>query len=401
MRIAYFTDSFLPQVNGIATSLANQARQLGKQGHQIMIFTPKLDDILRERFHATNVQVVTLPTIPALVYTELKLGVFGLPRVIKNLRKFKPDIIHFHTPFTVGMDAIMAAKIFKKPLVGSLHVYLGNKGYVQQIIKSQLAAKFLGKFADRYYYFMYNQCNLVISPSKLVAEELKSNGFKKPVAYIPNGVITAGTKILSEKEQINFKKKYNLKEKVVLHFGRLSYEKNVDVLIRSFHKLALKHSDISLFIIGDGPSKKSLVKLAQKLGIEKNVVFTGFIDHQLLLSSGLLSIGNLFVTTSPMEVNPMAVLEAMLYGLPIVGVKQAGLIELVTTNGFLVKPGDIEQLTEKIEKILYEREIANKMRAQSLKLIKNYSIDKTTNKLLSFYETLISKASFSPEPKIN
>lgn len=391
MRIAYFTDSFLPQVNGIATSLANQAKQLGDQGHQIMIFTPKLDDIPREGFRAKNVHIIHLPTIPALMYTELKLGVFGLPKVIKNLRSFKPDIIHLHTPFTVGMDAIMAAKIFKKPLVGSLHVYLGNKGYVQQIIKYNNAARFLGKFTDRYYYFIYNQCDLVISPSKLAAEELKSNGFKKPVAYIPNGVILDGTKLLSQKEQINFRKKYHLKEKVILHFGRLSHEKNVDVLIKSFQMLLKNHPDVSLLIIGDGPAKKSLMRITRRLGLEKNVIFTGFITHQMLLSSGLLSIGDVFATASPMEVNPMAVLEAMLYGLPIVGVKQAGLIELVTTNGFLVKPDSTQDLREKIERLLYDQKLAAKMSQESLKRIQDYSIEKTTDKLLHFYQETLNQ----------
>ena len=388
MKIAYFTDTFLPQVNGIATSLANQAKTLGEAGHNVLIFIPKLDGIKREKFEAKNVTIVHLPTVPSLIYTEFKFGVFGLPRVIKYLTKFNPDIIHLHSPLTIGMDAILAAKIFKKPLVGTIHIYLTNADYYLGFVKYKLAVKLLDKVSQRYLNFLYGQCDLLLSPSKLLVGELSKNGFKKEVRYLPNGIILDQPKFLSTKEKDKLKQKYSLKEKVVLHFGRLSYEKNIDVLIKSFSELVQNHQDVSLLIIGDGPSKTNLIKLTKKIGLEKEVIFTGFIDNQYLLSSGILGIGDVFATASTMEVNPMAVLEAMSYGLPIVGVKQAGLIELVSTNGFLVKPGDIRQLTEKIEKILYDTKMASQMRAQSLELIKQYSVEKTAKKLLGFYRNL-------------
>lgn len=388
MKIAYFTDMFLPQISGVATSLSNQARVLGELGHTVLIFTPRLDGIKREKFNAKNVTIVHLPTIPALIYTEFKFGVFGLPRVIKYLTKFKPDIIHLHSPFTIGMDAVMAAKIFKVPLVGTVHIYFTNSDYLR-FVKYKLAVRLLDKISQRYLNFLYGQCDFLFSPSKLLATELSKNGFKRKVSYLPNGILLDQPKFLSAKSKDKLKQRYGLKEKVVLHFGRLSYEKNVDLLIRAFHILSKNHHDISLLIIGDGPAKKSLIKLTKKLGLEKEVTFTGFIDHQHLLSSGLLSLGDVFATASNMEVNPMAVLEAMTYGLPIVGVKQAGLIELVSSNGYLVRPGDTSGFAQRIEKILYDPKTSAQMREKSLKLIKQYSVEKTVNKLLGFYRDLI------------
>ncbi|MCL4366315.1 glycosyltransferase, partial [Patescibacteria group bacterium] len=164
MRVAYFTDTFLPQINGIATALANQATELGRRGHNVLIFTPKLDGIEREKFKAKNVQVIHLPTVPALLYPEFKLGVFGLPKVIKYLVKFKPDIIHLHSPLTVGMDAVMAAKLFKKPLVGTIHVYFAESGYLRWL-KYRLAVKIVDKVVQRYLNFMFTQCDLVLYKS--------------------------------------------------------------------------------------------------------------------------------------------------------------------------------------------------------------------------------------------
>lgn len=390
MKVAYFTDTFLPQVNGIATALANQATELGKMGHNVLIFTPKLDGIPREKFTADNVQVVHLPTVPVLLYPEFKLGVFGLPKVIKYLAKFNPDIIHLHSPLTVGMDAVMAAKIFKKPLVGTIHVYLTDSSYLRWL-KYKLAVKVVHKVMERYLNFLFNQCDLVLAPSKMLVKELYESGFKKTVHYLPNGVILKQQKVLSDTAKNNIKKKYGLKEKVVLHFGRLSPEKNIDLLIKSFQYLTKNHQDISLLIIGDGPAKKALIKLTKKLGIEKQVVFTGFIDHQKLISSGELSIGDVFATASTMENSPMVVLEAEMHGLPIVGVKQAGLVELISSNGFLAEAGDAKGIAEKIEKILFDKMLAASMKEKSLEVIKPYSINKVVDKLLGFYHKLESE----------
>lgn len=386
MRIAYFTDTFLPQVNGVATALANQAEELGARSHKILIFTPKLDNIRRRKFKAKNVEVVHLPTLPALLYPEFKLGVFGFPKVVQTLKRFKPDIIHLHTPLTVGVDAVLAARFFNKPLVGTVHVYFSESGYLRWL-KYKVAVKIVDKIVQRFLNFIFRQCDLVLVPSKMLITELNEEGFEKPLSYLPNGVsvqkITA-----SIKEKGNFKIKYGLKEKVILHFGRLSHEKNVDILIKSFHLLLKKHKNISLLIIGDGPTKSRLIKLTKKLGIEKNVIFTGFIDHQILLSSGILCIADLFSTASPMENNPMVVLEAMACGLPIVGVKQAGLIELVSANGYLVEPGNIKMMAGKMEQILFNEKLAKEMGKKSLEAVKPYAITAVADQLLAYYQNL-------------
>ncbi|MDP3973993.1 MAG: glycosyltransferase [Candidatus Daviesbacteria bacterium] len=389
MRIVYFTDMFLPQANGVATSLGNFARELGERGHEVLIFTPKLDHIKRKKFQAKNVRVVSLPSVPSF-YTELNLVIFGLPKALTYLRKFDPDIIHLQSTMTIGIDAVMAAKLLKKPLVGSIHIYFTNSDFLR-FFKYKLAIKLLNKIALRYINFLYKKCDLLLTPSQLLIGELQQRKFKKEVHYLPNGLYLNDVKFLTEAEKSRLKKKYRLEDQVVLHFGRLSYEKSIEDLIKSFQILVEKYPHTSLLIIGDGPAKKSLMKLTHHLGIGKNVVFTGFIAHQKLLSSSLLSIADIFATTSQMEVNPMVVLEAMMYGLPIVGVKQAGLIELVLENGFLVEPNNTKQLAESMEKILSDPKLKKEMGQRSLKKIKDYSIDKTTTQLINYYRDIIVK----------
>ena len=386
MRIAYFTDTFLPQVNGVATALANQARELGARGHHVLIFTPKLDNIKRRKFKAKNVEVVHLPTVPALLYPEFKLGIFGFPKVVQTLIKFKPDIIHLHTPLTVGVDAVLAARFFNKPLVGTVHVFFSESGYLRWL-KYKMAVKIVDKVIQRFLNFIFRQCDLVLVPSKMLIVELKKDRFEKPIGYLPNGVSTQ-KKELSLPGRTAIKKKYGLKEKVILHSGRLSHEKNVEILIRAFYLISKKHQNISLLIIGDGPTKNKLINLTRKLGLEKSVRFTGFIDHQVLLSSGILDIADVFATASPMENNPMVVLEAEMNGLPIVAAKQAGLIELVSNNGFLVDPLNTKMMAEKIEQILFDDDMAKEMGKNSQEVVRPYAIKTVVDTLLTYYTNL-------------
>jgi 1,2-diacylglycerol 3-alpha-glucosyltransferase len=389
MRIAYFTDMFLPQANGVATSLGNFARELGRRGHHVLIFTPKLDHIKREKFSAKNVSVISLPSLPSF-YTEMNLVVFGLPKALKYLREFNPDVIHLQTTTTIGIDAVLVAKLLKKPLVGSIHVYFTNADFLK-FFRYKMATRLLNKIALRYINFLYKKCDLLLTPSRSLIEELEKKKFRKKVYYLPNGILLNVSTPLTSTQKSLFRKKYKLQNKVILHFGRLSYEKSIDTLLKSFQILRQRQKDVSLLIIGDGPAKESLVKLAHKLDIGKNVSFTGFIAHQTLLSSGLLNIADIFVTASQMEVNPMVVLEAMMFKLPIVGVKQAGLIELVSGNGYLVEPNNSNLLAESIEKILLNPKLKRDMGQESFEIVQKYTIDKTTSQLLSYYQELLAR----------
>lgn len=386
MRIAYFTDTFLPQVNGIATSIANISASLGEKGHEIVIFAPKTKGIKRKFFYAKNVTVIYLSSIPIYVYPEFRLGIFALPKILKVLATFTPDIIHFHTPATVGLDALLAAKILKKPLVGTFHAYLTNPEYIGWI-KSRLAVLTISEFVLNFCRILYNACDVQLAPSKSLIKELYQVGYKKPIVYFPNSVALEKLKRLSAEEKLSHKRRLKLKEKVVLHFGRISQEKKIEHIIYAFGLLLKRMSGVSLLIIGDGPAKNDLKKLVAKLHLKKQIVFMNFISHQDLMSSGILSIADLFVTASTMENQPMVVLEAMGVGLPIVAIKKAVMRELVGNNGLLAEDNPSD-LAVKMEKILKNSTLQRKMSKESLKKVQQYSAEHLANKLVALYQSI-------------
>ena len=236
MRIAFFTDTFLPQVNGVATSIANVAEELGKQGHQVLIFAPRTKRSAGPVFRAQGVTVVRFLSIPALVYPDFRLSVFGLPKVMRTLRKFKPDILHFHTPITGGTYALEAAYLLRKPLIGTNHIYLTkhNHDFFKSMSTNPLAIKFMVSIVLHYFRLFYDACDLWIAPSQRLIVELQESGFKKDMRCLPNGIPLDKIVRLTQKQREAMGAKYGLKRKVVLHFGRLSAEKCIDDVLRGY-----------------------------------------------------------------------------------------------------------------------------------------------------------------------
>lgn len=391
MRIAFFTDTFIPQINGIATAAANLAEGLGKAGHKVIVLVPTQDDMKRKMFRKKNVRVVYLPSVPVLVYPEIRLEIFGFAQVFSELKEFKPDLIHVHTPGTVGLDALLASYIFKVPLVGTVHTFFTQEEHTQWISNAILHKAFAGTLT-KYYRSFYESCDYLFCPSKLLLDELEQHALKSPVYHVPNAIAAhEKTKKLSVSERKSLKKKYGLKEKVIIHFGRLSGEKNVEDVLRTFALLSQKRDDLSLLIIGDGPLRTSLNKLAITLGIADNVIFTGFIDHTTLLSSHMLEIGDLFVTASVTENQPMVVLEAMSFGLPVVGVKQAGMIEMIKNNGYLVPVGDLKVMASKLRAILDSTELQATLSKHAIESAKQYDITHVVDRTVGYYNTFIKQ----------
>lgn len=392
MRIAFFTDTFLPQVNGVATSIARFAEELGKRGHKVLIICPAPRGKER-RWKAKNVRVVDLPSIPAVLYADFRLSPFvGLPRTLSAIRSFKPDVIHFHTTLAIAVDALLAAKFFGKPLIGTNHVLLSktHNEYLSFLTSNKFLRGYLSRAALAYAFAFYSTCDLSIAPSKLLISELRKSGYRQKIDYLPNAVpLPAKTRITAAQHK-TFWSRYNLRERVLIHVGRLSKEKRVDQVLQAFSRVCHARKDVSLMVIGDGPDRVRLEKLAKKLGIAGATVFTGFIAPDKLYHSGMLSTGDAFVTASAMESQGMAVIEAMAFGLPIVAVGEGALPEVIGKAGILVKKGRTGEMSEAMLRILNNKPLAKKLRKAALVQFAEFSIESTTDKLLDLYKEAIA-----------
>ena len=383
MRIAFFTDTFPPEVNGVANTAARAARALAAAGHQMKVFTVSRlspEEIQKEVGGAYEVE--TIPSVRLPIYLGVRVTApVGL--ALRKVARFRPDILHSHTPFSMGWEAVWAARFLGVPLVGTHHTFFNH--YLKHVhLDYAWAERLSWKLTVGY----YNRCDLVVSPTRSLIDELMANGLKRPPEIIPNAVDTELFRPAADRAQL--KTRLGLPEKVVVHMGRLSYEKSIDQALRAF-KLVVEHGeDAVLVIIGDGPGKSELESLAGELGLEKRVRFTGFIYGRELVE--YLQASDVFLTASKSENMPLALLEAMATGLPILAVRSLGLTEMVAdkSNGYLLAPDDTSAMAEHTIKLLRDDELRRSFATASRALSEKYSEHTITRNFERLYSRLMA-----------
>ena len=389
MKIAFFTDHFLPDISGVSTSLYTIATALAKRGHAVTIFTPRPSRRKQMPVFTNNLVIEHVSSFPSLFYQNLRVGTPIAPRTIQKLRALNPDIIHVQTPYSLGITGVLLGRMFKKPVIGSFHGYFMEPEYLQILgIKGQ--ATFLNSFLWKYATFFYNHCTIIHTPSSLTKSELQSRKVKKQIVVIPNTIDQTRIAFKDTQSIKKLKEKYMLKDSVALYVGRLSPEKNIDLLLRSFSKLVKKFPQVSLMIIGDGPSKKHLETFCKKEHIQNSVVFTGEIPHEKLLKDGFFQAATLFVTPSASELQPVSIIEAMYFSLPVVGVAKRGVSEMLEGVGVLAKPNSPRSLSQMLSLVLSDKSLQKMLAMQSQKEFrKKYTLPIVISHYEHMYQRLL------------
>lgn len=407
MKIAYFTDAFIPNVNGVSFSV-DTFSQLLSANNKIEIYAPSYKGRGKTQKRG-KVTVCRYYSLPIPTYKDAHLAVPDVVGIYNHVEKFDPDIIHIHTPGSLGLAGILVAKMLRKPLVGTYHTLVSEvlvyaslqkllDKYLQAIDKvvggvgadlgllqkngslakkETLPQKLTWSALNRIYGYM----DLVICPSDAIKRELVKRGMKKRVEVVSNGV---------DLKMFPVKRNYKVTKKI-LHVGRLGYEKNVDVIIKAFARIAQANSELQLVIAGDGPAKNDLMKMTVNMKISDRVIFLGMVKRELLCK--VYKDADVFVTTSTMETQGMVVLEAMACGLPVVGVKRYALPDLVKNgeNGYVVKPGDEKMLADRILKIMNDGVLMEKMGNNSRKMALTHEVSDMVRKLSRLYDEVLLK----------
>jgi 1,2-diacylglycerol 3-alpha-glucosyltransferase len=364
MRIGFFTDTFLPQRNGVVTSLLGFGPELVKRGYEVFVFCPQSN--VKEY---GGMIVHSYPSVTFRPYQEFKIAV---PRGSERVPKL--DIVHTHSPFSLGVFGLRVSKKQKIPRVSTFHTVLSE--YVRYL--SRFGKGFFRGIAWRYCRLYYNRHRNIIAPSNALKRVLRGHHIKKPIAVIPTGI---DIDFFKPAKKGNARKQLGIKndEKVFLSLGRLGYEKNIDVVLK-----ALENIDGKLIIAGGGPAEKKLKKLKMELGLRNKVSFTGYIPEKL--KPLYYSAVDALVIASESETQGVVVAEAMACGTPAIAADFLALPEIVKDgkNGYLFEPGDVEVLSQ----ILQNFKPTKRMKNAALKSAGEFSIQKCTNKLEKFYSAL-------------
>lgn len=388
MRILIFTDTFLPQINGVVTYIVETSKLLAKRGHKILIFAPKIKDNDQIDL-GDGIKVKTIPSVGLPTYKEYKIALPVLIRDYKAIADFKPDIVHVQSPFSLGLEGVVAAKRLKKPVVATYHTLIPEFVKYYLPFPSFTSDKLMTDMTWVFTKLFHDQCDLVIAPSEIMKKVLIDHDVKAPAEAMSNGIDLVRFKPETKSARRFIKEKFGLGKVTLVHVGRMSHEKNSHLLIKAFAAIKNKtNDDVKLLVIGDGPTLPKLKKMAAELKIENRVIFTGYMTRQFMVP--FLKASDIFLTASTMETQGIVVLEAMASGLPVIGADSMAVPELVKdgVNGYLFKAGDTKKISERMLKLIKSEKLREKMGAESLRLVKEHSIDITIRKLEGIYRRL-------------
>jgi glycosyltransferase involved in cell wall biosynthesis len=411
MKIAIFTDTYPPEINGVSICVNLLANELSKN-NKVIVFAPEYDGGNKEG--NGTYKVVRVRSVPLPVYNTIRFSLPNIVELYRALKKFDPDIVHFHTPGPLGIASIILSKSLKVPLVTTYHmmynellfyvspvkrlkklvqekISLNSSTSVKKIKKLSLVWKKIWKtkrkkesrvekITWRAIVEFHSLCDAIIIPSPSVKEVLDKKGLKGKTINIYNGVDIG--------QRFPAKKDYSTHNNIVF-VGRLAEEKKIDVLIKAFGHAKRQLPKLKLTIAGDGPVMESLKHLAKKLNVEGDVKFLGMVSQQKL--SNIYQYADIFAITSTAENQALVVLEAMASGLPIVGVKKHGLVDVIenSKNGYLVKPGDTKSFARQLVELIKDQKLRERMGQNSRQIAEDYDILKTTDDTLDLYRSIV------------
>lgn len=366
LRIGLFTDTYAPQVNGVSISLQLVSEGLQRRGHQVTIFAPRIPGYTDDQ-----PGVVRLPSLKYLNDPPIYVAVLGTPRSTWSLTRKHFDVLHAHSPLTVGLLAYFTASTKNLPLIYTYHTSITDYTHYLKII----GGTSLIRHAARW--FSTTSTNLgdqIVVPSPKFHRLLLEQKVDKPIHTIPNGIDLSNFK--AAKNPGVFRNRLGLKPDapILLSVGRVDPEKRLDFLIDAFVRLADQVPEAHLVFAGDGSARKKLEEHAAATKVKDRIHFLGMVNRAEL--PDLLHDATIFLSASTTEVHPISVIEAIASGLPLVAVQDEafeGMI-LENENGHLT-PLDVGAFSDTLVKLLADPEKLARYGKRSAELSEKYSIE--------------------------
>ena len=373
MKIAFFTETFLPKVDGIVTRLTKTIEFLTKNGNEVIVFCP---DGCPDSYKGAT--IVGVAAMPLPLYPELKLGLPG-PAVSDKLEEFKPDLVHVVNPAVLGLGGIWLAKTNNIPLIASYHTHLPKylehygMGMLEPLLWELLKAA-------------HNQALLNLCTSTAMVNELEDKGIQRTALW-QRGVDTENFRpeLRSEKMREKLFGKYQNTDSLLIYVGRLSAEKQIERIKPVLDNIP----GACLALVGDGPYRGQLEKIFENTKTN----FIGYLSGEELASA--YASGDIFLFPSSTETLGLVLLEAMAAGCPVIGANKGGIPDIINNgiNGCLYNPDEKDNgersLIEATKKILADKNKKEAMRKEARKEAEQWDWNQATLQLQKYYaETL-------------
>jgi glycosyltransferase involved in cell wall biosynthesis len=375
MRIALFTETFLPHTDGIVTRLTQTIQELHRAGDEVLIVAPQAPG-LPQSYHGAK--VIGLPCFSFPLYQDFYLG---LPFTNRTLRAavaaFAPDIIHAVNPVTVGWEALYQARRSRVPFVASYHTnvpaYFHRYGWGM-----------LEEPVWRYLRLLHNRARLNLCTSRFVRDQLQAHGIRSVYLWEP-GIDTNHFHPQLRSDEWRARLTEGQPEKTILMYvGRLAAEKGLDRIIAVLPQLEGCH----VALVGDGPMAVALRQAAKGLP----VTFPGPLYGKELASA--YASADVFVFPSSTETLGLVAIEAMASGLPVVGARSGGILDSVVEGetGLLFNPDDLDEFASSLRYLVTHADERRQMGQAARRRAERWSWATSTAGLRKLYMSLLENA---------
>jgi len=382
MNIGIVTDTYQPRINGVVHSILTFTRELRRMGHRVIIFAPAFpgyqqneEDIWRFPSHYTANNPEDRLSNPFRKESR---------RLFRQLPELQLDIVHTHTPFSLGIAMLAWARKQKLPTVHTYHTLFET--YVHHYVK--MIPESIGRFlVHRGSRTFCNQHDQVITPSRVMAKVLRKYGITTPIKVIPTGIDLS---VFKRKDGRRMRDKLGFFEKdpLLLTMGRVSGEKNIPFLFSVMENLREKHPRARLVVAGEGPGLKAAKAECMRRKLQDRVLFIGYVKGQDWVD--LFAAADLHLLASVTETQGLVLTEAMAAGTPCVAVGAMGVREVMTNGGGLVVPLKVEAFARAVSRLLQNKKLYREKKEEAKRAASKNSALLRTQQLLEVYQKVIN-----------
>lgn len=379
MNIGMMTDTYIPQINGVATSVNLFKRYLEKIGENVYVFSPMIPKNESGTFKVNGLRFLWEP--------QHRVAIPISHKMLKLSTKLKIDVIHSHAPFSMGFQALRLGEKLGLPHIHTYHTLLTEyRHYIPFPFRPTENA--VREFSN----WFCNSTDAVIAPTGKIKDELLSYGVKSPIYILPTGIDVENFR---RPLKFSIRERHSISEndRIILFVGRIAMEKNLNFILKAFAHLQSKLKNTTLIMVGDGPEMKELSHLASHFKISDRVVMTGYMPRSELVEYYRQS--DVFAFASVTETQGLVVLEALAAGLPVVAVAKEGVAD-VLKNGvgcLLIDDVQLEPFVDRLLKILENPGLSMKMSKDGMNyVLEHWSMNTMAHRLDEIYKEVLKSS---------
>lgn len=381
MKVALFTDTYVPEVNGAAKALARWTDYLDANRIEWKVFAPADP---RADVRAERGKIERFASIPFLFNSDSRVAIPNLLRIKRLVSEFQPTIIHVATAFSMGLCGRYFARKRNIPLIASYHTFWDQ----------YLPDYYLGWAVPLQWKYMrqfHLPCAKVLVPSQSAKAYLARHGLERLDIW-GRGVDTARFRPIPNRDEVLRSFAVEPEKFTILYVGRIAKEKNVDVLIEAYNKLDPEiRRQTQLLLVGGGP----LLEQMKSDNRNPSIHYYGFVEGQPLYD--IYAAADLFVFPSVTETFGNVVLEAMASGTPVIGADAGGVGEIIAhqETGLLCKPGDTDSFRQAMTVMIRDTALRERLASSGLELARRQSWASINAGLMQHYQGVIQERTAS------